>query len=167
MKKALVDERDMFLAFQLQLAATLVPRGENAVYTQRVRESRNSLASVEQQLTNCKHELDNFKKIKSKDIDGDHDQQIAEYEFKLENLQNYYNKMHQKVILDTENLANFSKQSNSNEDSYGPSVVSATVIFIGKEIFLISFLLKFCFYLNLGGRNRRRWARAGNFAIFR
>lgn len=133
MKKALVDERDMYLAYSLQVACRLAPRNKNEFYTQRLKVSRNSLASVEQHLNNCKHELDNLKKIKSKSTnpsnadqsDDQHDYQIETYEMKLEKLENQYNKMHQQVIADTQNLTSFSQPLTA--DNYGPNVVVGIV----------------------------------------
>lgn len=133
MKKALVDERDQYLAYSLQVASKIVPRDENALYIQRLKESRNSLALVDQQLVNCKHELDNFKKIKSQSnhkgqpaeqTSPDHNTQIEKYEMKLENLENQYSEMQQQVIADTQKLASFQQM---NTDKYGPSVVVGIV----------------------------------------
>jgi len=141
MKKALVDERDMYLAYSLQVACRLTPRNKNEFYTQRLKVSRNSLASVEQHLNSCKHELDNLRKIKSKSTNpssptGDqpdsqqlfqNDSQIENYQMKLEKLENQYNKLHQQVISDTENLSSFSQPLNANPDAYRPSVVVGIV----------------------------------------
>lgn len=128
MKKALVDERDQYLAYSLQVASRIVPKGENAFYIQRLKESRNSLALVDQQLVNCKHELENFKKIKSQSARGqespEHDAQIEKYEMKLENLENQYSEMQAQVIADTQKVASFQQM---NADNYAPSVVVGVV----------------------------------------
>lgn len=129
MKKALVDERDQYLAYSLQVASRIVPKGENAFYIQRLKESRNSLALVDQQLVNCKHELENFKKIKSQSNRGQSPEQaspdqIEKYEMKLENLENQYSEMQQQVIADTQKVASFQQM---NADNYAPSVVVGVV----------------------------------------
>ena len=124
MKRALVDERDMYLAYSIaSCTIPLAAKNENAIFTQRLKESRNSLASVEQQLNNCKHELDNFKKIKSSKspknqspTDENHDSQIVKYELQLDSLKNQYYEIHQQVIHDTQKLATVSEQFN-NYDS--------------------------------------------------
>lgn len=134
MKKALVDERDQYLAYSLQIASKIVPRDDSAFYVKRLKESRNSLALVDQQLISCKHELDNFKKIKSASNRGqpdqaspEHDSQIERYEMKLENLENQYSEMQQLVTADTQKLATFPPLNADAQYAVRPSVVVGIV----------------------------------------
>jgi pheromone shutdown protein TraB len=121
MKQVIVDERDLFLTYRLQEAASRHNDIEFTVQAKKVNDSLASFLICERRLTTCRNELDNFKKVVlDKNVDAQKDQ-LRIWEDKLYNLEQQYSLKQQQMLNEEEKLSIL--KSRTNEDIFVPSVV--------------------------------------------